>query len=221
MHACAQPLRPQTLKLSDAEMPLCALHALTGLQQLERLDLDLTDCLRLTTDDLTATLALLFRGIPSLRSAEVTTNSDEMDSGVCVQGVQEQLARWGINPAPMIWVSDNNDMERYDSDMDSDDDQGAWPAHVPAFDGQVRGGRHAWGGMCTAGSGRGSGTGATGGLWVLRVMEAKEALHRGRSGNLLWWCLLPHDLWYGRTGGLLCLRWPEHRRARVKRCKPR
>ncbi len=107
-------------------MSLGALHALAGLQQLERLTLDLTHCRSLTTDDLTATLALLCRAMPSLSSTEVRTDSVELDADVCVQSVREQLSRWGTRP-PWIQIADasadDSDSEDSDSeDSDSDDD---------------------------------------------------------------------------------------------------
>ncbi len=97
-------------------MPLGALHALTGLTQLERLTLDLTHCRRLTTADLTALLALLCRAMPSLSSAVVTTYATDLDAGACAQGVRQLLGRWGVRP-PTIEITN-----AFDSDSDSDSD---------------------------------------------------------------------------------------------------
>lgn len=121
VHGC-----PQALELSDTRVPFGALHALTGLQRLQRLALDLSRCLHLTKDDLVATLALLCRGMPSLSSIVVRTSSFELDAGACVQRVQGQLGRWGIVPAPTIRVTRANgsdsDSDSDDSDSDSDSD---------------------------------------------------------------------------------------------------
>ncbi len=93
--------------------------------QLERLTLDLTYCLSLHTDDLTASLALLCRAIPSLSVVEVTTDSVQLNAGACVQSAGQLLARWGIIPAPVIRVTDAGGSDGSDSDgshTDSDDD---------------------------------------------------------------------------------------------------
>ncbi len=104
MHAALRLMLPlQALTLLDTHVPPSALHALTGLQQLETLTLDLKHCAHLTTDGLAATLCLLCRGVRTLREVTVMTKSELLDADACVDAVVEQLEAWEV-AAPRIEI---------------------------------------------------------------------------------------------------------------------
>ncbi len=90
--------------LELAHTPTSALHALTGLQRLESLTLDLTHCEHLTTDELEAALCLLCKGVPSLKRVTASCSSSSLSTDACRQSVEGQLAAWGRpTPSMIIW----------------------------------------------------------------------------------------------------------------------
>ncbi len=103
-----------------------ALYALTGLQQLEELRLDLTHCTHLTTDELAALLCLLCRGIQTLASVSVDTKSSEVDLLACRTLVWGQLAAWGSRRLPGIHLVDTGDEEQAEEEEEDEVDVQAW-----------------------------------------------------------------------------------------------
>ncbi len=97
----------QTLELSYTHLPPGALHALTGLQQLHTLRLDLTHWRQLLDrGDLVATLSLLCRGIPSLTLLQAKTwPVIPLNADACSHGVMVQLVAWGIR-APSVTIQE-------------------------------------------------------------------------------------------------------------------
>lgn len=73
---------------------MVALLALTGLQQLESLILELCD--QPTTEELGSGLCTLCLNISTLQSISVQTGCDVVENDKCKQVVQAQLATWGM-----------------------------------------------------------------------------------------------------------------------------
>ncbi len=108
----------QELSLWNTNLPLGALHALTGLQELQELQLDLTHLDQLTTEELAHVLCVLCREISTLEAVEVATESSAVDVGKCEGAVRAQLAAWGISSSRSAQLTITNECEA-DDDMGS------------------------------------------------------------------------------------------------------
>lgn len=106
----------QKLSLWYADLPLGALPALTGLQELQRLDLDLHHLDQLTTEELTHVLCLLCREISTLEGIEIYTESSAVDVGKCKKAVRAQLEAWGMSNSTKLTITTACEVD--DDDMD-------------------------------------------------------------------------------------------------------
>ncbi len=86
----------QELVLKRTHVPLSALLALTDLQQLSKLYLDLSHMDYIAAEDLSALLSMLCREIRTLKDIDVAVADGALDEETNTWGLYEQLEAWGI-----------------------------------------------------------------------------------------------------------------------------
>lgn len=100
------PLCAQKLVLKCTHVPMSALFALTSLQQLAEVHLDLSHFSYIAEEELVGLLSLLIRQVRALGAVEVAVTAAAHQEGLehFFSSVQEQLEAWGINDAKRMTV---------------------------------------------------------------------------------------------------------------------
>lgn len=123
--------RVQVLSLWCTDVPVAALHALTGLKELATLKLDLLHCDQLTTEELASVLCTLCYEIGGIVNLGVVTDSRLLDVEECEELVLEQVDQW--YPAGFVqleiegpysaWKGEGEDMaEETEEDEEGEDE---------------------------------------------------------------------------------------------------
>ncbi len=87
---------PQELSLQHTDVPLAALRALTSIQQLSALQLDLVHLDQLTTEELADLLCTLCGELDDLSFICVEVDSRFLDADACKESVRAQLEEWEV-----------------------------------------------------------------------------------------------------------------------------
>ncbi len=105
--SCTYPVvHAQELVLKRTDVPPPALFALTRLQQLVALDVDLSHVSYHATEDLVSLVSLLFRRMSVLKTLKIGVAPSSLEAGMdaCFKKLREQLGAWRIYDVKILRI---------------------------------------------------------------------------------------------------------------------